>query len=326
MTRDITPAAPEGGQPPCPVCGTAANYEYSGRDLMFNLHRRYDYHRCECCGLAFQYPPPDAVTIASFYPPHYDIYDEQRRERKIGGLRRALLRHSKGYRHLPAGLANRILAAICSPFMASDTPDFVTDGRMLDVGCGNGRYLTTMRALGWQIQGVEFSPEGVRVCRMGNVPVHHGDLGSAQFPDDHFDLITARHVIEHVPEPRFFIAELARILKPGGLLVVETPNANALGRAWLSTNWFANEVPRHLFMHSPASLDWLAKHAGLTSAGFRLDTTPKIFLNSLDYILENRGTPSRKVRWRRLVARLYVWLAQRAGRGDVIHASYRKPS
>jgi 2-polyprenyl-3-methyl-5-hydroxy-6-metoxy-1,4-benzoquinol methylase len=310
----------------CPVCAGASQYDISGRDLMFDRHRRYDYYRCEACDAVFQYPMPNMETIATFYPTDYDIYDEQERERKISRLRQALLHKTKGYAHLPVAWPTRMLAAVCSPFMTPGTPAFIPGGCMLDVGCGNGRYLSTMRSLGWQVQGVEFSAEGVRVCRMGNLPVHHGDLASAQFLAATFDLITVRHVIEHIPEPCLFMAELARVLKPGGHLLIETPNCEALGRAWLSVNWFANEVPRHLFLHSPTSLDRLALQAGLAPCGIRLSTTPKIFLNSLDYILRNREKPSKKIRWRRALARVYVWLAQRRGRGDVIHADYRKPS
>jgi SAM-dependent methyltransferase len=133
-------------------------------------------------------------------------------------------------------------------------------------------------------------------------------------------------VIEHVPEPHAFVAELARVLKPGGQLVIETPNCEALGRSWFGSNWFANEVPRHLYLHSVASLAVLMQRAGLLADGLQLGTTPKIFLNSLDYVLGNRSRPSRKIRWRRTLARVYVWLARRSGRGDVIHANYRKPA
>jgi 2-polyprenyl-3-methyl-5-hydroxy-6-metoxy-1,4-benzoquinol methylase len=292
---------------------------------MFDLHQRYDYYRCSTCAAVFQYPMPDMETIASFYPPNYDIYDEQKRERRLGPLRQALLRQTKGYAHLPVGLPARLLAMIFAPFISLDTQAFVIGGRMLDVGCGNGRYLSTMRTLGWQVQGVEFSPEGVRVCRMSGLSVHHGDLASARFTANSFDLITVRHVIEHIPEPHAFVAELARVLKPGGRVVIETPNCDAFGRAWFSMNWFANEVPRHLYLHSTSSLDNLALQAGLLSDGLRFTTTPKIFLNSLDYILGNRGEPSRKIRWRRALARIYVWLARHNGRGDIIHANYRKP-
>lgn len=316
----------ETGDSHCPVCDGPAHYDFSGRDLMFSLHRRYDYHLCSQCGGVFQHPMPDPETIASFYPPSYSVYDEQERTRRIGAWRRALLHRFRGYRHLGVAFPLRLLAALLSPVATiPGTPAFVSGGRMLDVGCGNGRYLSTMRGLGWQVQGVEFSEEGVRVCRLADLPVHHGDLASAGFPDAAFDLITVRHVIEHIPEPHPFMAELARILKPSGRLVIETPNSEALGRAWFGPNWYANDVPRHLILFSPRNLVLLADSYGLRQEALELDTSPKIFLNSLDYVTHNRGRPSRKIRWRRLLARLYVALARRSGRGDTIRLTFGKP-
>jgi len=310
----------------CPVCNGSAHYDFSGRDLMFDQHRRYDYHLCTDCSAVFQHPMPDMRAIESFYPHEYSVYDEDERTRRIGSWRRALLQRTRGYRHLDVALPWRLLASLLAPFMTPPgTPEYVRDGRMLDVGCGNGRHLSTMRALGWQVQGVEFSEDGVRVCRMADLPVHHGDLLSAGFPGASFDLITVRHVIEHIAEPHPFMAELTRILKPGGRLLIETPNSAALGRAWFGPNWYHNDVPRHLILFSPTNLERLAGHHGLRHAGSDMETSPKAILNSLDYAMQNRGRPSRKNRWCRFLARLYVVLARRSGRGDTFRLTLARP-
>lgn len=309
----------------CPVCGAATDYDFSGRDLMFGLHQRHDYHRCPGCETLFMHPMPAPDVIAGFYPPTYDIYEEDDRESAPGWWKRVVLQQRHGYRHLPTGPLASLLAPLAALFTETTAPTFVPDGRLLDVGCGNGRFLRTMRNLGWEVNGVEFSDDGVRVCRKAELPVHHGDLASAVFPDAHFDVITVRHVIEHIPEPQPFLSELARLLKPGGTLIMETPNSRALGRQWLSSNWFANEVPRHLFLYNPDALTLLAEQHGLQRQSLELSTSPKILLNSLDYILQNRGKPSKRIRSRRLLARLYVWLARRSGKGDVIHSRFVKP-
>ena len=197
---------------------------------------------------------------------------------------------------------------------------------MLDVGCGNGRFLTTMRTLGWDVQGVELSENGVKACRMSGLQVHHGDLASASLPDQCFDLVTVRHVIEHVPEPCAFVSDLARILRPGGRLVLETPSSKALGRQWFNTYWYPNDVPRHLFLFSPVNLERLGARFGLIKSGLIMETTPKNFLNSLDYLSRNHGKPSKRIAWRRFLARAYVWLAQHSGRGDTMQITFIKPA
>lgn len=292
---------------------------------MFDLHRPFHYYRCQNCHSLFQHPMPDTEEIADFYPNDYSIYDERTRSRKIGVFRSAILRYAKGYQHLNVPWFIKPMAGILTTFKSVDTPEFVPQGRLLDVGCGNGRYLSTMRTLGWQVQGVEFSAEGVRVCRMENLPVHHGDLVSAEFPDDAFDLIMVGHVIEHIPSPHAFMSELARVLRPRGKVVIETPNAEALGRTWFGANWYANDVPRHLLLFSADGLQILAKEHGLECLTVEQKTSAKIVLNSIDYAIGNQGTVSKKVAWRRFLARLYVRAAKRKGRGDSLRLVFHKP-
>lgn len=316
----------QGMRPACPICDTSSLYEYSGRDLMFDQHTRYDYFVCPECACVFQSPMPGMDLIASFYPENYTVFDQESRTRNISKLRRALLRSTRGYGHLRVSLPYRILAAFMALSQRSTTPAWDGGGRLLDVGCGNGRFLTTMRSLGWDVQGVEFSEAGVRACQMSELLVHHGDLASARFPDGSFDLVTVRHVIEHVPDPRQFMAELTRILRPGGRLVVETPSSEALGRRWFNTYWYANDVPRHLLLFSPANLERLGTCFRLLRSGLVMETTPKIFLNSFDYLIRNHGRPSKRIGWRRFLARVYVWLAQRKGRGDTMQMTFIKPA
>lgn len=313
-------------QPPCPICATAAHYEYSGRDLMYEGHIRYDYFLCPACAFVFQHPVPDMATIATFYPDTYMVYDQDKRERRLGRMRKALLARVRGYAHLRTDPATQLAAALVAPFATLSTPAWCGGGRLLDVGCGNGRFLTTMRSLGWSVQGVEFSEAGVQACRMSGLDVHLGDLSSAAFADGSFELITVRHVIEHVPDPQAFMAELARILKPGGRLVVETPNSDALGRRWFGNAWYANDVPRHLALYAPGNLEQLGTRYGLRKQECRLETSPKIFLNSLDYLTGNVGVPSKRIGWKRLLARVYVRRARRTGRGDTLQMTFVKPS
>lgn len=309
-------------QPSCPLCESNARYDFSNRDLMFDLYERHDYFRCENCACVFMHPMPSAERIASFYPGNYDIY-EDKPPRPPKFWKRVQLR-SLGYAHLAPGWIAQSLSCISRLLTRPEGIPFVPDGSLLDVGCGNGRFIANMRQLGWKVQGVEFSDDGIRVCRKAGLEVHHGDLASAKFPDDSFDVVTVRHVIEHIPTPHAFVTELTRVLKPGGTLVIETPNSHALGRSWFATNWFANETPRHLFLYAPENLRMLFARYGLAEQSCYLSSTPKIFLNSVDYVVKNQGKASKHIGWRRILAKLYVWLAKRAGRGDVIHMTLTK--
>lgn len=315
------------GSATCPLCASPSRYDFSGRNVLLpNDAKRYDYYRCDACGVFFLHPMPDATTLEELYPESYVEPDDLQRRKSAGPIKRARLRLHHGYRHLHVSPFAIFFAWLTGPFRSRDRSiDFVAGGRLLDIGCGNGRFLRTMRDLGWEVQGVETNTQSAEFCRGTQLAVHNGDLASAKYPSGSFDVVTLRHVIEHIPAPQAFMAELARILKPGGCLVVETPNFSSLGWALFGPRWYATGIPYHVVLFSPDNLALLARRHGLVQERVHLETSQKLFLNSLDILLERQGRPSRKIKWRRFFARLFVWAAQRRSRGDVIQSTFRRP-
>jgi len=293
-------------------------------DMMFGGSKRYRYLSCTECGAIYQSPMPGIEEIAGFYPQDYSLHQPPERGRPLGGLRRAVYRYRYGYAHLPVSGLFKPLGPLFARMRISGAIPFVQGGRLLDIGCGNGKYLLAMNRLGWQGTGLELSPKAVDICRSAGLNVLQGELQGAAFDSETFDLVTARQLIEHLPAPREFVREVARILKPGGCFALETPNSQALGRGWFGRYWFADEVPRHLVLFHPGNLKRLIEAQGLTLVSQRLDTSPKIVLNSWDYLTRNKRRPSRKRKLRRLLVRPYVALARLLGRGDMILQVYRK--
>lgn len=308
----------------CPICNSPSQYEFSSRDLMFNHFERYDYQCCTKCDFVFQHPLPTSEKIASFYPSDYDVYEEQSRIKKVSALRKSFLKKYYGYLHLKTLSITDLLSGIAHLFHKNHEIAFVQNGILLDVGCGNGRYLDGMKKLGWQVKGVEFNESAINVCKLSNLDVHHGDIFSANFKDNTFDIINVSHVVEHVPHSKEFFAELTRVLNKNGTLIIKTPNSNALGRALFNTNWFANEVPRHLYLFSEKNLSLLAQTHGLHTQQIKTRSSPKIILNSIDYVSANKSVPSKKLKWKRLIARVYVWAAKHKNQGDEIFAVFTK--
>jgi SAM-dependent methyltransferase len=239
-------------------------------------------------------------------------------------LKRAVLKHKYGYVHLNVPLTFRLIAPIFSVFNYRDSIHFIPNGKAVDIGCGNGKFMRSMNSLGWKFEGVELNPLAVKACRSSGLRVFQGDLHAAAFENESFDLITARHVIEHIPNPANFMQEISRVLKKGGRLVIETPNSKALGRQWFGSDWYANDVPRHLVLYCLTNLHTLATDHRLHLVGVKMFTPPKIILNSWDYRTGNHDNPSKRRKIRRLLAKFYVVLAILYNRGDIIFAIYQK--
>ena len=143
-------------------------------------------------------------------------------------------------------------------------------GRLLDVGCGNGVFLDVMRQLGWEVTGVDPDGAAVTVARQKlGLQVFEGSLEEAGLPGGHFDAITMNHVIEHVPDPIGTLRECHRVLRPGGRLVVATPNISSLGRRLFDDAWVLWDPPRHLHLFSQSALRACAELAGLEISELR---------------------------------------------------------
>jgi 2-polyprenyl-3-methyl-5-hydroxy-6-metoxy-1,4-benzoquinol methylase len=160
------------------------------------------------------------------------------------------------------------LLAYLDPTRRADTDfplkylPFETRGRLLDLGCGSGHLLGSMRALGWLAEGVDIDPVAARAARRKGFQVRVGSLFEQKFSAATFDAVVMSHVIEHVHQPLQLIEEVRRILKPGRRLVIATPNAKSLGHRLLAGRWPFLDPPRHLQVFTPQALLSLVRAAG----------------------------------------------------------------
>ena len=153
--------------------------------------------------------------------------------------------------------------------------------RLLEVGCGTGATLKGLVDLGWRAEGLDFDTNSVLNARAKGLTVHHGDLLAQKFQDSTFDAIVMSHVIEHVPNPLQVLQESYRILKPGGVLVVLTPNTASFGHWMYGDNWRGLEPPRHLHLFNTMSLSNLALVAEFDDVSCNSSVRAwKIFLQS----------------------------------------------
>ncbi len=128
-------------------------------------------------------------------------------------------------------------------------------GRVLDVGCGPGFFLEAATARGYEAFGVDPSAYAVELARrrFGH-RVQVGVLETADYVPGTFDVVTAFDAFEHVYDPNRFLAAAARLLRPGGVVVITTPDRTSLLSRLSGRRWVSFKIPEHVFYWSPATM------------------------------------------------------------------------
>jgi SAM-dependent methyltransferase len=277
--------------PVCPICAASGRPRFDGLpDLLFGAPGSWTIDECDACRALWLNPMPVPADIHRAYARYYTHAqaappaaapvptDAPRGIRAIlRGVKDGYLAVRWGYApgRLPAWRRALGWLAYLTQLRRAQADAMVTylpwrgGGRLLDVGCGDGRQLALMRDLGWTAEGVDFDAKAVAAARARGLHVRVGSLADQHFPDGSFDAVTLSHVIEHVHEPLRLLQEIRRVLKPEGHLVVLTPNAAGMGRRLYGAAWRGLEPPRHLTVFSPRSLRLLFRQAGFAEARVR---------------------------------------------------------
>lgn len=131
--------------------------------------------------------------------------------------------------------------------------------RLLDIGCGDGSFLLAAREAGWQVTGTELNPEPARAAGLDVL------TGVEQIAEDgSFDCITMWHTLEHMRDIRFMLAQVARLLKRDGTVIIAVPDWGGLQARLFRQRWLHLDVPRHLYHFDSRSLQRAVQGAELS--------------------------------------------------------------
>ena len=192
---------------------------------------------CKNCSFISIFPIPTKKTLREYYDQNYWQAGEKRSS--------SFLSHLYKWRMI------NIVTSIrkrCQP-----------PGKILDWGCGDGAFIKLLRAYGYDCYGIDAYNEEINSPYIRNATINDTD-----FPDKFFDIITCFHVLEHLPDPLDSVVDAMKLLKTGGLMIVEVPNITSLGFRIFKKRWQPLEIPTHLNHFSPQTLRKLFAAAGRT--------------------------------------------------------------
>jgi SAM-dependent methyltransferase len=301
----------EGG---CLDCGGTLQSSMSGLcDTRFGIGGNYEVRCCVSCGLEQIFPIPNSGELQKLYEEHYNFGGEK--GTFYSRMRDAFL----------ASFWYRLWMRLDGDASFHGRKG---RGRLLDIGCNEGRSMKIFARNGFNVTGLELSERAASVARASGLTVQTGDLEEYE-PAALYDVAVLSNVLEHALAPKQMLQDAARVLKPGGEIWISCPNGKSWQRSLFKGAWINWHMPFHISHFSAEMLDrWLG------SAGcYRVTTrqvSPAAWLASslLVSAFFRRGKPTRQLRspilfpLTTIIGKLllfpFLYLANRLGRGDCL--------
>lgn len=155
-----------------------------------------------------------------------------------------------------------VLARLAPETLQGETGKVRSRARLLEVGSSTGDFLRAAQAR-FAVQGIEADAAAASVAHSRGLHCFRGSIAEAGLPPDSFDLAVLYHVFEHFRDPRSELRQLRGLVRPGGVLVLETPDVETIWFRLLGERW-RQIIPDHLFFFSPATLGRLLQEEGWT--------------------------------------------------------------
>ena len=234
----------------CPLCSDR-NFKILFRDFGYD-HREYSIVCCSSCSFSYLNPQPTALELEKIYETYYGETSESQETERHLHFRRPVFEELVSFINSRRG----------------------SDSTLVDIGCGNGDFISIAREHGWNVSGAEISGPAVEygVSKRG-LNILQSSLIEFPFESAKFEVATILDVLEHLPNPKSTLKEIYRVLKPGGLLIARVPNTPfqlvkaKIQRLRHGKKFTTMATPLHLNHFNFESLSRM-----IVEAGFKIET------------------------------------------------------
>jgi SAM-dependent methyltransferase len=314
VSEPVLPSMAASPESHCVLCGAALELSVAGlSDTRFGVPGSYDVYRCTQCDLEQTFPRPSMSELKSLYETYYNFGGET-------GTRYTRWRERFFFSFL-----NRVWS-----FLDGDISFYQQrgTGRLIDIGCNEGRGLQIYAGNGFQVEGLELNETAAAVARESGFIVHTCLLEDF-VPAQLYKVVVLSNVLEHSLDPRQMLQDVHRILAPDGQVWISCPNSKSWLRRIFGRSWINWHIPFHIVHFSCVTLRRALEDAGYVQIQFRQITPALWFTQSLiAYLFASKGKKNRQLRnpfltlsimlLARFVLFPFLWLANKCGHGDCL--------
>ncbi len=224
----------------CPICNSVQLAPFLACIDHTVSRETFQIVECESCGFKFTNPRPEEKDLGRYYKSEDYVSHSNTKKGFINSTYQLVRKYT---------LLKKL--QLISKYFKT--------GKILDIGCGTGEFLNTCKSAKWDTFGIEPDPDA-RQMAIKNYDLNVKEEEELKsFPDASFDIISMWHVLEHVPKLNERIADLKRLIKPNGIIIIAVPNCNSLDAKIYKEQWAAYDVPRHLYHFTPKDIESVFK-------------------------------------------------------------------
>ena len=216
----------------CPACGSSKYEKVLTASDSFIPNESFDIVECNDCSLRFTSPIPNEEIIGKYYKSDDYISHTSKGNSIINKIYRIV-------QYFTLRSKRKIVKQIAQK----------QNGTLMDIGCGTGEFLKTMKQSGWDIKGVEVNKEARKLAEVNTDSIIMNQ--SEYFKSEQkYDVITLWHSLEHLHELEKYLNKISKSLNTNGVLIIAVPNYKSFDAEYYKHDWAAYDVPRHLYHFS----------------------------------------------------------------------------